>query len=83
MKRSREEVIASILELCKEPASITRIVYQGYLNFKNARDYINELTASKLIMEIPGKRVLYQTTPRGLEVLGHIKTSLDLLNPDD
>jgi predicted transcriptional regulator len=37
MKRSGEEVIEGILELCEEPVSITRIVYQVNLNFKTIK----------------------------------------------
>jgi predicted transcriptional regulator len=79
MRRSREEVLDEILEVCKEPKSITRIVYQVNLNFHTVRPHLNGLIDSGQIMEIPGSPIRYKTTPKGLKTLADIKKLKGLL----
>lgn len=82
MKRSKEEIIKCILELCKEPATVTRIVYQCNLNFRNGRTYITGMITSGLLSEVPDDRgTLYQSTPKGQNILGRMKALGDLLQP--
>ncbi len=79
MRRSREAIVACILKLCKEPITITRIVYQCNLNFKSTRAQVNKLISAGLLTEISGDReTYYQTTPKGLEILDCIKVVDDL-----
>ena len=40
MKRSRQEIISQILEICTNGASKTQIVYQANLNFKNGKSLL-------------------------------------------
>jgi len=43
MKRSRHEIISQILDVCRNGASKTRIVYQVNLNFRTVNPYIDLL----------------------------------------
>ncbi len=46
MKRGKDDVIGAILDLCQEPSSKTRIVYQINLNFKTVKPYLDILVVS-------------------------------------
>ncbi len=74
LKRSKEIVIADILELCVVGASKTRIVYQTNMNFKTAGSYIDKLTGIGLLQIIIGDQIVYKTTERGREILRGIKS---------
>ena len=79
MKRSREEILAQILDTCGKSASKTRIVYQVNLNFKTVKPYLETLIGSNLIEVSPGKNVLYETTQKGanlLESMNRVKEEL-------
>jgi predicted transcriptional regulator len=69
MKRSREEIIAQILNVCKMSANKTRIVYQANLNFRTVDPYLKTLIRNELIEVRLGKHVLYETTQRGSNLL--------------
>ena len=69
MKRTHEEIIAQILNVCKEAASKTRVVYQANLNFRTVNGYLETLIRNKLIEVRPGKNVLYETTQKGAKLL--------------
>ena len=49
MKRSRNEIISQILEICKKGASKTKIVYQANLNFSTVNPYLDLLIKNDLI----------------------------------
>ncbi len=78
-RRTRLEVLGSILEICgKDGASKTRIVYQINLNFKNAGSYLKWLTEKEFLEKVDR---LYKITPAGeemLENLNQINSILDL-----
>jgi predicted transcriptional regulator len=48
MKRSRGEIVAQILDVCKAGANKTRIVYQANLNFRNVDPYLETLIKNDL-----------------------------------
>lgn len=73
MKRSKQEIIAQILEVCLESSSKTRIVYQVNLNFRTINPYLDILTKNKLIEVNGSEQTLYKTTPKGLDLLDAIK----------
>ncbi len=50
-KRSGYEIMIDILEVSLNGANKTRIVYSAYLNFKQAKQYIEHLKEAKLIRE--------------------------------
>ena len=69
VKRSRDMIISQILNICIEGASKTRIVYQANLNFRTVNPYLEILTRNGLIDVRDGQTIMYETTPRGEEVL--------------
>jgi predicted transcriptional regulator len=81
--RSKEEVIENILEICKEPSSKTKIVYQANLNFKNATRYLDQLINTGHLEASGTTPITYKTTQKGMEFLEHIKSFNALLRPAD
>ncbi len=73
MKRSKHVIISEILDICKTGAGKTKIVYQANLNFRTVIPYLDLLIANNLIVVKKGKDVLYETTDRGISVLGDFK----------
>ncbi len=68
-KRSDDQVISQILEICMNGAGKTRILYQANLNSIKVNYYLESMIKSGLISEIPcGSRHIYKTTPRGVEL---------------
>ena len=79
MKRSRNEIISQILEICKNGASKTKIVYQANLNFNTVNPYLDLLIKNDLIRVNEGRAILYDTTPKGIRLLETIKQINDKL----
>jgi predicted transcriptional regulator len=79
MKRSRNEIISQILEICKNGASKTKIVYQANLNFNSVNPYLDLLIKNDLIWVNEGGAILYETTPKGIRLLETIKQINDKL----
>ena len=79
MKRSRNEIISQILEICKNGASKTKIVYQANLNFNSVNPYLDLLIKNDLIRVNEGRVILYETTPKGIRLLETIKQINDKL----
>ena len=73
MKRSRDVIISQILDICAKGASKTRIVYQANLNFRTINPYLDLLTKNGLINVKKEQTVIYETTPRGLDLLDNFK----------
>lgn len=81
MKRCMEELIEIILELCIEPVSRSKIIDQGNLNFCTVNPYVNRLVSAGLLETFGTCPIAYKTTPKGMETLERIKTSMDLFRP--
>ena len=73
MRRSREEIVSEILDVCLNGANKTRIVYQANLNFRTINPYLDLLIGKNLITVSQGQRLLYETTPQGMNMLEGIK----------
>jgi predicted transcriptional regulator len=73
MKRSRDVIISEILDICVKGASKTRIVYQVNLNFRTINPYLDLLTKNGLINVKKERTLIYETTPRGLNLLDNFK----------
>lgn len=73
MKRSKQEIIAQILEVCLNSSSKTRIVYQVNLNFRTINPYLDILMKNSLIEISEPEQKLYKTTPKGEGLLDTIK----------
>lgn len=81
IKRSKEIVIADILDLCVVGASKTRIVYQTNMNFKTASFYLTELVRIGLLQILNGDLTVYKTTERGREILRGLKSIQKEITP--
>lgn len=73
LKRSKETIIAEILELCIVGACKTKVVYQTNTNFKTAGSYIDKLIGKGLLHTINGDLTVYETTEKGREILQGLK----------
>jgi len=73
MKRSREAIIAHILEICTDGASKTKIVYQANLNFRTVLPYIDLLIKNDLLICCCDSSIIYKTTSKGLNILKELK----------
>jgi predicted transcriptional regulator len=73
MKRSRQEIIAKVLDICTDGAIKTEIVYRANLNFRTVNTYIDLLNKKGLIEVSLGPSTIYETTPKGIDLMESIK----------
>lgn len=69
MKRSKEAIIAKVLEICIDGATKTAIVYQANLNFHTAVTYINLLIDKGLLEEVDSRPITFRTTSNGTKLM--------------
>ncbi len=69
-KRSKEQIISEILEICCEGANKTAIIYKTSSNSTNVSTYLRLLTKNKLVR---ANRREYITTSKGIEMLDNLK----------
>ncbi len=68
-RRYPNVVTAQILEICRDGAYKTRVVYQANLNSVVGAHYLDNLMKKGLIEAIPdGSRFIYRTTPKGRQI---------------
>ena len=82
MKRSKHMIVSQILDICKDGACKTQIVYQANLNFRTVNPYIDLLAKNNLIEVREEKNVIYKTTDKGvllLEDFQHVNSQLSEL----
>jgi predicted transcriptional regulator len=72
-KRSRQEIIANVLDICTNGAIKTKIVYQANLNFRTVNTYIDLLNKKGLIEVCQGPSIVYETTAKGMDLMESIK----------
>ncbi len=81
LRRSKDKIIADILEICLKPGvAKTNVVYRANLNFKTAMPYLDLLTRGKLLEAIPGKPTIYKTTSKGKKALKTIR-AIEVMMP--
>ena len=71
-RRSTDQIIADILEICLKPGvAKTNVVYRANLNFKTAMPYLDLLTRGGLLEAVPGESTIYiyKTTAKGRKAL--------------
>ena len=73
LKRSKHVIISEILDICKDGANKTRIVYKANLNFKTVDPYIDLLIKNNLLEVKQKKNVSYETTDKGKKMLADFK----------
>jgi predicted transcriptional regulator len=82
-RRSRTEVIVSLLEEALSGANKTRLMYHCNLNFMRFNSYLKELLDAGLIECIdtnPEGIVLYKTTEKGRELLRVLRKASEFLS---
>lgn len=72
-RRTREQIIADILNSCQEGANKTTIAETLGLSNDSANDYLNLLTRNGFLEVHSDKLILYQITSRGIELLKHLE----------
>jgi predicted transcriptional regulator len=80
MKRSRHQIISEILEICRNGANKTRIVYQANLNFRTVNPYLKVLIENRLLDVDQG---IYQTTREGISLQESINQVNEMLYGHD
>jgi predicted transcriptional regulator len=76
MKRNIHQIFSEILEICRNGANKTRIVYQANLNFRTVNLYLDVLKKKNLINIDHGE---YQTTQDGMNLLESINQVNEML----
>jgi predicted transcriptional regulator len=76
MKRNKQQIFSEILEICRNGANKTRIVYQANLNFRTVNPYLKILIERHLINIDQGE---YQTTQDGMNLLESINRVIEKL----
>jgi predicted transcriptional regulator len=79
-KRSKYQIIAHILGICRDSSSKTEIVHASNLNFKTVRPYLTILTQSDLMEAVGSEPTKYKTTKKGLNVLKHIMAVEEMIS---
>lgn len=77
--RSREEILAGVLESCLEDSSKNQIVHRVNLNNKSAKSYIEMLVKQDLLIVTTGDFAKYRTSKRGKQILESLKPIQQLI----
>jgi len=67
--RNKFQITQAILEVAREGAGKTRIMYRANLSFKLLEDYLGALVRSGLLKVKEGERKMFLTSERGLQFL--------------
>lgn len=80
MKRDRLEIMVDMLLSAKDGANKTKIVYDAFLNFRQANGYLDYLMEAELIAKknTKGNKTIYKTTDKGIEMLERFNDLIEL-----
>ena len=79
-RRSTDQIIAQILEICLKPGvAKTNVVYRANLNFKTILPYLDLLTRGRLLEAVPGKSTIYKTTAKGKKALKALRAIEEII----
>jgi len=67
--RNKFQITQAILEVARDGAGKTRIMYRANLSFKLLEDYLGALVRSGLLKVKEGERKTYLTSERGVQFL--------------
>jgi len=68
-KRSKDQLLAQILDSCQGGSNKTKIVYQVGLNFRTVMPYLTLLTEKGHIETEMSDLTIYRTTQKGMQAL--------------
>ena len=77
-RRTNFEIMAEIIEFCRQPRSRTRIMYAMNLSFTAMRSYISALQSMSFI-EVHHSKPRYQMTQKGMMFLRKWKEMNELM----
>ncbi len=78
LKRATTDVLAEVLEQCKQPTAKTRVMYKVALShpaITNLLEYLQKLE----MIELDEKSRRYSTTDKGIEYLGRYRALQEFL----
>jgi predicted transcriptional regulator len=81
-KRSRTEMLATMLEVAKGKATKTKIKYSTFLSYNQLKEFLSILTKNNLLDHLEGTHQ-FKTTRRGLNVLTMYREMAELLQTID
>ncbi len=76
--RTKEEIIAAILDSAKNGATKTKIMYVSYMSFNQLSRYLNYVLESKLIDLDYNNSGKYYTTTKGLKYLKELQEAYSI-----
>ncbi|UCC27586.1 MAG: hypothetical protein JSW29_05810 [Candidatus Bathyarchaeota archaeon] len=63
-KRTKIEIMADILSICRRPQNKTRLLYEANLSWSMLNRYLDQMRSLRLL-EIHRSPIRYQATPKG------------------
>jgi predicted transcriptional regulator len=80
-RRDRLYIIAEILDIAKDGALKTQIMYKANLSFAQLNTYLNLLLETNLLEKTKqGRKNIYKTTQKGIEYMQSYKEVIDTLS---
>ena len=80
-RRDRLFIIAEILDIARDGALKTQIMYRANLSFAQLNTYINLLLDTQLLeTNTKSRRTIYKTTKKGSEYMENYKDIIETLN---
>ena len=77
-KRAHIEIIAEILNLCRKPTAVTRIMHKTNTSYAAMQQFLTQLQKAKLL-KLDNDTKEYETTEKGLEYIKRYSTLQELL----
>ena len=77
-KRNQVEILAEILELCREPTAKTHIMYKTNTSYPTMQKFLMQLQKLELL-GLVDDAPKYMTTEKGREFIGRYSALQDLL----
>ena len=72
-RRSKDQVIVEILNMCEKGENLTSIVYRTNTSFAGIKAYLAVLMKNDLRMCQDASPQIYKETPKGLEMKDHLE----------
>jgi predicted transcriptional regulator len=83
-KRDRLEIVAEVLEIAKEKALKTQIMYRAGLSFTQVNSYLRfMLEATLLNKSEKNNRSIYRATEKGIDFLHRYRDIIELIRRED
>jgi len=80
-KRSDIEISAAILQVARNGAKKSHIVYKANLNFKIGKKYLDRLINSGWLKGANGEGRFFRTTEKGVDYIKYFQGLKDYLRP--